>query len=97
MKKVFFIIFAVSFLFLNSCGKNNEKNIKNSLSKKMENLNNHNTSHISNSNNEAIFNYNNIWVSPEKRGKDVQFEIVEIDNPNHQKIGMESLGYISEP
>lgn len=45
----------------------------------------------------AIFSYNNIWVSPERRSKEVDFRIDKINNPNRQKIGIEGFGYISSP
>lgn len=45
----------------------------------------------------AIFNYNNLWVPKEERGKDVDFSVVKIDNPNRQRMGMEGFGFISAP
>ena len=46
---------------------------------------------------QAMFSYNNIWVDKEKRKKQVDFNIVKINNPDRRNFGVERIGYISAP
>ena len=55
------------------------------------------TTYLDKQSDKAIFSYNNLWVEPQYRGKPVEFNIVKISNPNRQKMGIESLGFISAP
>jgi hypothetical protein len=44
-----------------------------------------------------MFSYNNIWVDKEKRKKQVDFNVVQINNPDRRNFGIERIGYISDP
>lgn len=46
---------------------------------------------------QAMFSYNNIWVDKEKRKKQVDFNVVQINNPDRRNFGIERIGYISNP
>lgn len=46
---------------------------------------------------QAMFSYNNIWVDKEKRKKQVDFNVVQINNPDRRNFGIERIGYISDP
>lgn len=46
---------------------------------------------------QAMFSYNNIWVDKEKRKKQVDFNVVKINNPDRRNFGIERIGYISNP